>query len=71
MLYNKFLRIIQAHLLGFSTGIKFLETLLLVLHVSHVSFLRWLLGSTSLYQISQQSHEFVVGNQASISYWQG
>jgi hypothetical protein len=67
MLHNKLLRVVQAHLLGFSTGIKFLETLLLVLPVSYVFFHRRLLGSTGLYQISQQSHEFVMRNRASMT----
>ena len=34
-----------------------LETLLLVLPVSHVSFFHCLLGPTGLYQFSQQSHK--------------
>src|SRR5260370_8805387 len=62
MLHNKFF--------AYNTGtpVEFLdrqrivlETLLPVLPVSRVSFLRWLLGSTGLYQISQQSHLLKLG----------
>jgi hypothetical protein len=72
MLQNKLLRVVQAHLLGFSTGIKFLETLLLVLLVSYVSFHRRLLGPTGLYQISQQSHSYTRERKNTPpGYWPG
>ncbi len=41
----------------FDTHHVVLETLLLVLPVSYVSFHRWLLGPTGLYLFSQQSHK--------------
>jgi hypothetical protein len=59
MLHNKFFAYNTGTPVGFLNRQRIvLETLLPVLPVSHVSFLRWLLGSTGLYQISQQSHSY-------------
>src|SRR6266852_8067168 len=57
MVQNKLLSTIQAYSLGFlDRKPHALETLLPVLLVPRISFHRRLLGSTGLYQISQQSH---------------
>src|SRR5260370_41727776 len=58
MVQNKLLSTIQAYSLGFlDRKPHALETLLPVLLVPRISFHRRLLGSTGLYQISQQSHK--------------